>query len=207
MKPLIRILVLAAVLPAGIRAQEVGDPMARIATALASAEAAGVPLQLLRLKQAEGKAKGVPIDRLAEGLENRAAALIAARQAMPASDVHAIAAGADAVQQGIGPDLLAYIEATVPPRRRFVAVFALTRLMQGGHGPGEAMHEVEEALRRGPHALPALAARADQARAVGLQGASPAFDPGFPGPPPGIPGVGPTRAGRGAFPGGNPGGG
>lgn len=207
MKPLILILALAAVLPGGIRAQEAGDPTARIAAALTRAEAAGVPLQLLRLKQAEGKAKGVPIDRLAEGLENRAAALIAAREAMPTSDGHAIAAGADAIEQGIGPDLLAYIEVTVLPQRRFVAVFALTRLMHGGHDPGEAMHEIEKALRRGPHALPALAARADQARAVAGHGAGPAFDPGFPGPPSGIPGVGPTRGAGSGHPAGTPGGG
>lgn len=205
MKPLIPILTLVVAMPAGLRAQA-GDPTGRIDAALAHAEAAGVPIQLLRLKQAEGKAKGVLADRLADGLEKRAAALILARGAMPESDAHAIAAGADAVEMGIGPDVLAHVEATVPTERRFVAVFALTRLVQLGHGPARAMREVENALLRGPHALPDLAARADRARARhGSGDLGPTFLPDV--PPGGIPGPGLRGGGRPVAPPGPRGGG
>ena len=157
------ILALALAMPAAVMAQD-ADAEDRIDEAMARAEAAGVPIELQRLKQAEGEAKGVPLDRIADVMEERADALIAAREAMPGSDADAIAAGADAVQEGIGQDVLEQIENTVPAERRFIATYVLSRLVDLGRAPAEALAQVEGALARGPDALDDLAAGDDDAR-------------------------------------------
>lgn len=208
---LIPTLALAAALPGGLQAQDEGDAASRIDAALARAEAAGVPMESMEARQAEGKAKGVPLDRLAEAMEHRAEALIAARDAMPESDESTVAAGADAVEMGIGKDVLGYIESTVPGERRFVAVFALSRLAALGHEPADALQKVEEALARGPEALAEVAEQADEAlaRRGPPEGIGPASLPDVASPPAGVPAPGATPAGRpdGVPAGGPPGGG
>lgn len=210
-RSLIPTMALAVVLPAALWAQEGSDPAERIDEAFARAQAAGVPIEFLQAKQAEGKAKGVPIDQLAEVMEQRADALITARQAMPESDPRAVAAGAETVEAGIGADVLSYIEATVPSERRFVATFALTRLMEAGHVPAEALQAVEDALARGPQALADVATRADEERARRgpPEGVGPNAIPDIAGPPAGVPGPGSRPAGppTGIPVGGPPGGG
>lgn len=163
MRRIIPALALALAIPGGVMAQQ-ADAGERIDEAMARAEAAGVPTELLQLKQAEGEAKGVPLDRIADAMEERADALIAAREAMPESDAHAVAAGADAVEAGIGQAVLEHIENTVPAERRFVATYVVSRLVDLGRAPAEALAQVEDALARGPAALDNLAVADDDAR-------------------------------------------
>lgn len=185
-------LALAVGAPAALHAQDAGIAYERIAEAFARAEAAGVPMDLLQLRLAEGEAKGVPLDILADAMTRRADALIAAGEAMPSSDAQTVAAGAHALESGIGADVLGYIETTVPTERRYVAVYVLSHLVNLGHAPAEAQQTVEQALARGPDALANIATQAEEAPARrGLSGAFGAASiPAFAGPPAGLPAPG-----------------
>lgn len=192
---LIAAALLAGAMAAPVAAQQ--DPEQRIASALERAREAGLPVQLLESKIAEGRAKGVPMDRIAFAVEQRAAGLERASEALAgavgARDVtpQDVAVGADALEAGVSEAVLAEIAATTPRERRTVAIAALTQLVAAGAVPQEALNRVNEALGRGDEALMNLPAAAR--------------GPGVAGPPAGVPAAGrPSGAGR---PGGKPGGG
>jgi hypothetical protein len=137
--------------------------------AFARVEAAGIPVAMLESLQAEGKARGVPMDVLADAMQRRADALIRAREAMRAGGPDVgdaeLAAGADAIQAGVGEAVLAALaQNTAGSNQRVAATAALGVLVELGHVPYEALARVEEALARGPESLGALHGEAMQAR-------------------------------------------
>lgn len=165
---------------------------ARIESAKRRATAAGIPTTLLDSRIAEGRAKGVPMDRIAAVVERRAASLAAARQAMSGARALSeadLAAGADAVEAGIGGQALREVIAGARAEDRPVAIAVLTYLhREQGMGVEQALAQVRAASARGPEALRNLPA---QARAGGM---------GRGGPPAGVgnrPDVGRGRPGGG----------
>lgn len=184
---------LAAALAAPASAQ---DPEQRIASALERARAAGLPVQLLESRIAEGRAKGLPMDRIAFAVEQRAAGLERASQALAAAlgeeevTEQDVGLGADALEAGVSEAVLGQIAVTSGRERRTVAIAALTYLVAEGTVPEEALNRVKDALARGDDALLNLPAAARGAGAGG--------------PPAAVPAAGrPTGTGR---PGGGPGG-
>jgi hypothetical protein len=188
---------------------QVQPPQDRINTALARARQVGIPVALLESKIAEGKAKGVSMERIAQAVERREAALEKASQALrgqPDAD-SSLSVGADAVEAGVSEAALKAIADHAPRDRRNVAIAVLTELVEQGHTPAAALERVREALSRGPDALANLPAQAAAARggaAAGVRGgrggaetAPPAGVPA-PGAPPqaGRPGGAPTSTGR-----------
>jgi hypothetical protein len=184
---------------------QVQPPQDRINTALARARQVGIPVALLESKIAEGKAKGVSLDRVAEAVERRQAALEKASQALRGQPDAAasLSVGADAVEAGVSDAALKAIADNAPRDRRNVAIAVLTELVEQGHASATALERVTEALKRGPDALANLPAQAAAARAGGA-GANGRGRAGGaePGPPAGVPAPGTSpQAGR---PGGPP---
>jgi len=161
---------------AAVGAAQVQPPQARINTALDRARQVGIPVELLESKIAEGKAKGVSLERIAEAVERREAALEKASEAMQGQRngqgvaPSELSAGADAVESGVSDAVLKVIAETAPRDRRAVALAALAQLVENGHTPESALERVQEALARGPAALANLPA---QARAEGRRGGPP----------------------------------
>lgn len=130
---------------------------ARIQEARRSAESAGIPVSILDSRVAEGRAKGVPMERIAAAVEARAASLAQAREVLrdaPALTSADLAAGADAVEAGIGAQPLRQVIARARPEDRPVAIAVLTFLhRERGLPLSQAVSEVSAALSRGPDAL------------------------------------------------------
>lgn len=205
------ILALAA---ADLAAAQVQPPQDRINTALARARQVGIPVALLESKIAEGKAKGVSLDRIAEAVARREAALERAAEALRGQPEAAssLSVGADAVEAGVSEAALKAIADNAPRDRRNVAIAVLTELVEQGHTPAAALERVREALSRGPDALANLPAQAAAARGgaaasgrgghSGAEAGPPASVPA-PGnaPQSGRPGGPPTGTGRPTTPG------
>jgi len=186
---------------------QVQPPQDRINTALARARQVGVPVALLESKIAEGKAKGVSLERIADAVARREAALERASEALRGKPEAAssLSVGADAVEAGVSDAALKAIADNAPRDRRNVAIAVLTELVGQGHASATALERVTEALKRGPDALANLPAQAAAARAGsagaanGRGGRAGGADPG---PPAGVPAPGSSpQAGR---PGGPP---
>jgi len=184
---------------------EVQPPQDRINTALARARQVGIPVALLESKIAEGKAKGVSLDRIAESVERRQAALEKASQALRGQPdaASALSVGADAIDAGVSATALTAIADNAPRDRRNVAIAVLTELVAQGHSSATALERVMEALKRGPDALANLPAQAAAARggaaATGARGGRSGAEAG---PPASVPAPGGSpQAGR---PGGPP---
>lgn len=150
--------------PALMTAQQqdpIDDAFARVADA-------GIPISTLQMLQAEGQARGVPIDVLEDAMQRRADALIRARAAMSRGGAETteaeLTAGADALQAGVGDDVLGAL-ASYSGEQRAPAAAVLGVLVDLGHVPAEALARVEEALDRGPDALANLRGQAMEARA------------------------------------------
>ena len=196
---------------------QVQPPQDRINTALARARQVGIPVSLLESKIAEGKAKGVSLERIADAVARREAALEKASEALRGQPEAAssLSVGADAVEAGVSEAALKAVADNAPRDRRNVAIAVLTELVEQGHTPAAALERVTEALKRGPDALANLPAQAAAARAGGAGAASgrggrsgaeagpPASVPA-PGSAPqaGRPGGPPTTTGRPTTPGG-----
>src|SRR5687768_13166961 len=101
---------------------QVQPPQDRINTALARARQVGIPVVLLESKVAEGKAKGVSLDRVAEAVERRQAALEKASQALRGQPdaASSLSVGADAVEAGVSDAALKAIADNAPRDRRNV---------------------------------------------------------------------------------------
>ena len=196
---------------------QVQPPQDRINTALARARQVGIPVALLESKIAEGKAKGVSLERIADAVARREAALERASEALRGQPEAAssLSVGADAVEAGVSDAALKAIADNAPRDRRNVAIAVLTELVEQGHASATALERVTEALKRGPDALANLPAQAAAARAggagaasgrggrSGAEGGPPASVPA-PGSTPqaGRPGGPPTTTGRPTTPGG-----
>jgi hypothetical protein len=185
-------------------AAQVQPPQDRIDTAIARALQVGIPVALLERKVAEGKAKGVSLERIAEAVERRQAALERARDAMkgrdPVGDMD-LGVAADAVESGVSDAVLRAVVESAPRERRAVAIAALTHLVREGQVPERALERVRDALARGPEALLNLPAEAGR-REGGRPEAVPPVVTGRPdgtpaGPPSAVPSPGgssqPTR--------------
>jgi hypothetical protein len=151
---------------------QVQPPQDRINTALARARQVGIPVALLESKIAEGKAKGVSMDRIAEAVERREAALEKAHLALRGQREAAssLGVGADAIEAGVSEAALKAIADNAPRDRRNVAIAVLTELVQQGHSSQAALNRVRDALKRGPDALANLPAQAAAARGAGGPG-------------------------------------
>ena len=194
---------------------QVQPPQDRINTALARARQVGIPMTLLESKIAEGKAKGVSLERIAEAVARREAALERASEALRGQPEAAssLSVGADAVEAGVSGAALKAIADNAPRDRRNVAIAVLTELVEQGHTPAAALERVREALSHGPDALANLPAQAAAARggaaATGARGgrsgaeAAPPASVPAPGnaPQAGRPGGPPTGTGRPTTPG------
>src|SRR5688572_15170914 len=197
---------------------QVQPPQDRINTALARARQVGIPVALLESKIAEGKAKGVSLERIADAVARREAALERASEALRGQPEAAssLSVGADAVETGVSEAALKAIADNAPRDRRNVAIAVLTELVEQGHASATALERVTEALKRGPDALANLPAQAAAARARGAGaangrgGRAGGADPGPPAgvpapdtsPQAGRPGGPPTTTGRPTTPGG-----
>ena len=195
---------------------QVQPPQDRINTALARARQVGIPVALLESKIAEGKAKGVSLERIADAVARREAALEKASEALRGQPEAAssLSVGADAVDAGVSEAALKAIADHAPRDRRNVAIAVLTELVEQGHTPAAALERVTEALKRGPDALANLPAQAAAARggaaATGARGGRSGAEAGPPAsvpapgssPQAGRPGGPPTSTGRPTTPGG-----
>lgn len=176
------------------------DAQRRIDQARRTATTSGVPVQLLEDKVAEGRAKGVPLDRIAAAVEHRLAMLTQARGVMGRTvAAQDLSAGADALDAGVTPAVLATLSTQAPPAQRAVAVAVLTQLVSEGLASERALERVQAALQRGPDALRELPA---QSRGQGNAGSPPAHgrsgargNRGAGGPPASVPS--PRGRGRG----------
>jgi hypothetical protein len=184
---------------------QVQPPQDRINTALARARQVGIPVALLESKIAEGKAKGVSLERIADAVARREAALERASGALRGKPEAAssLSVGADALEAGVSDVALKAIADNAPRDRRNVAIAVLTELVEQGHASATALERVTEALKRGPDALANLPAQAAAARggaaATGARGGRSGAEAG---PPPSVPAPGGSpQAGR---PGGPP---
>lgn len=210
---LLTLLLLAQPLP--LLAQGAPGAQARIDAAIARATAARMPASLLEDKVAEGRAKGVPLERIAAAVEQRAALLLRAQEAMGSTRaVRAtdLSVGADALHAGVSAEALRAVSEAAPEQSRAVAIAVLSQLVAEGHASDEALSRVKAALARGGGELVRLPAEAARGRSgeapgkgVGRGGGPPASVPA-PGAPAGKPGKGPPD-GKGPPPGrGKPGG-
>jgi hypothetical protein len=167
----------------------------------------GIPVALLESKIAEGKAKGVSLERIADAVARREAALEKASEALRGQPdaASSLSVGADAVEGGVSDAALKAIADNAPRDRRNVAIAVLTELVEQGHASATALERVMEALKRGPDALANLPAQAAAARAGGAgaaNGRGGRAGGAEPGPPAGVPAPGtPPQSGR---PGGPP---
>ncbi len=145
-----------AVVSAPLAAQ---DPQQRIQAVRAAAELRGLPVALIDLKVAEGRAKGVPIVRIAAAVERRLELLAQARAIMTQAPrtgpvtVNDLSAGADAIEAGVGPEVLGRMTTSVPVQQRAVAIAVLASLVSHGESSDEAFARVMAAVQRGPEAL------------------------------------------------------
>lgn len=189
---------------ADLATAQVQPPQDRINTALARARQVGIPVALLESKIAEGKAKGVSLDRIAEAVARREAALERATEALRGQPEAAssLSVGADAVEAGVSEAALKAIADNAPRDRRNVAIAVLTELVEQGHTPAAALERVREALSRGPDALANLPAQAAAARGGAAAGGRGGRSGAEAGPPASVPA--PGNAPQSGRPGGPP---
>lgn len=122
------------------------DLFAQVDAAARSAEQDGIPADILFNKALEGAAKRVPADRLMPAVEAYAGRLRQARGAFgPEAQGPLLVAGADALQRGVGADLLRGLGQS--PDRSPMACLVLADLVETGIGGDHALSLVREALR------------------------------------------------------------
>ena len=123
------------------------DVFAQVDAAARAAEQEGIPGDILFNKALEGAAKRVPADRLAPAVEAYAGRLRQARGAFgPEARGPLLVAGADALQRGVGADVLRALGQS--PDRSPMACLVLADLMETGVGGDHALSLVREALQR-----------------------------------------------------------
>lgn len=131
------------------RAREVLSPevYGRVEAMAERAQAEGIPGDILFNKALEGAAKGVPADRLTPAVEAYSSRLRDARAAFgPEAAAPLLVAGADALQRGVGMDLLRGLGQSRD--RSPMAVLVLADLIEVGVGNDRALSLVREALQR-----------------------------------------------------------
>jgi hypothetical protein len=123
------------------------DVFAQVDAAARAAEQEGIPGDILFNKALEGAAKRVPADRLLPAVEAYAGRLRQARGAFGAeARGPLLVAGADALQRGVGADVLRALGQS--PDRSPMACLVLADLMETGIGGDHALSLVREALQR-----------------------------------------------------------
>ena len=123
------------------------DLFAQVDAAARAAEQDGIPGDILFNKALEGAAKRVPADRLMPAVEAYAGRLRQARGAFgPGAQGPLLVAGADALQRGVGADLLHGLGQS--PDRSPMACLVLADLVETGIGGDHALSLVREALQR-----------------------------------------------------------
>jgi hypothetical protein len=169
----------AAALPAAAAAQKdkgvllQNSAAARIQAAMATAASTDIPTALLENKVREGMAKQVPLERIADAVETRLAALQRADQVLRKGGLKTRTSGelsvaADALQAGVTEDVLVRMTRTAPEDRRAIATAVLTQLVQLGFESEPAFARVSAALEGGAEALANL--RAEVAASLRIKG-------------------------------------
>jgi len=155
--PMIALALLLATGPRAAVAQETpraraesvlpAEVFAQVEEAARSAEADGIPGDILFNKALEGAAKSVPADRLVPAVQSYGARLREARVAFgPDAGAPLLVAGADAIQRGVGPNLLRGLGQGRD--RSPMAVLVLADLVETGIGDERALSLVREAMQR-----------------------------------------------------------
>jgi len=150
-------LVLMAVVVGSAAAQETSRTRARatlpaaafeqIAAIARDAEQEGIPGDILYNKALEGAAKHVPADRLVPAVQAYRNRLLTARDAFGGeAGGSLLVAGADALQRGVGADLLRGLGRGQD--RSPMAVLVLADLVETGVPADEALSLVREAMQR-----------------------------------------------------------
>ena len=112
-----------------------------------SAAREGIPADVLFNKALEGAAKRVPADRLLPAVEAYAGRLREARFAFgPEAHAPLLVAGADALQRGVGRELLRGLGQS--EERSPMAVLVLADLVETGISNDQALELVREAMQR-----------------------------------------------------------
>jgi len=123
------------------------EVFAQVEAAARAAEADGIPGDILFNKALEGMAKHAPPDRLAPAVQAYAGRLREARAAFGADAQAALlVAGADALQRGVGTELLRGLGQS--RERSPMACLVLADLVETGIGNERALSLVREALQR-----------------------------------------------------------
>lgn len=118
----------------------------QIDAAARNAEAQGIPGDILFNKALEGAAKRVPAARLGPAVEAYAGRLFQAREAFGnGAEAPLLIAGADALQRGVGQELLHGLGQSQD--RSPMACLVLAELVETGIGNDRALSLVQEALR------------------------------------------------------------
>jgi uncharacterized protein YoaH (UPF0181 family) len=131
------------------RAQGVlpADVFRQVDAMAGSAEQDGIPGDILFNKALEGAAKGVPADRLPPAVQAYALRLREARMAFgPEVRGPMLVAGADALQRGVGVELLRGLGRE--RERSPIAVLVLADLVESGVANDHALGLVREAMQR-----------------------------------------------------------
>lgn len=159
MRPHMTMITLAVLIlgAGGLRAQETprarardilpADVFRQVDEIAGGAEQEGIPGEILFNKALEGAAKGVPADRLPPAVQAYALLLREARGAF-GPDVRGpmLVAGADALQRGVGPELLRGLGRE--RERSPIAVLVLADLVESGVANDRALALVREAMQR-----------------------------------------------------------
>lgn len=123
------------------------DVFAQVDAAAQAAEREGIPGDILFNKALEGAAKRVPSDRLVPAVDAYAGRLRQARGAFgPDAQGPLLVAGADALQRGVGAELLRGLGQSAD--RSPMACLVLADLVETGIGGDYALSLVREALQR-----------------------------------------------------------
>lgn len=123
-----------------------GDVFAQVDALARTAEQDGIPGDILFNKALEGAAKRVPADRLLPAIQVYAGRLQEARDAFgPEARGPLLVAGADALQRGVGRDLLHGLGQSA--ERSPMACLVLADLVESGVTGDQALGLVREAMR------------------------------------------------------------
>jgi hypothetical protein len=123
------------------------EVFSQIDAAAQAAAQEGIPGDILFNKALEGAAKRVPADRLLPAVQEYAGRLRQAHGAFgPGAQGPLLVAGADALQRGVGPELLEGLGRS--PDRSPMACLVLADLVETGIGGDHALSLVREALQR-----------------------------------------------------------
>lgn len=132
-----------------VRAQGLlpSDVFTQVEAVALAADREGIPGDVLFNKALEGVAKRVPTDRLLPAVEAYAARLREARGALgPDAQTPLLVAGADALQRGVGQELLRGLGESRD--RSPLACLVLADLVETGIAGDQALSLVREALQR-----------------------------------------------------------